>query len=246
MHFHSGKKLWFSPKRVSAKKKKEKEKKNHSFNHKPNRRSQAGQVERKRLFHQDADQPENRMHYTVLILTQNKPRSLLTRCFSTLIAFCSVSPSEEALLSLLLNATAWSWAFTILHDLIIRHQLVMEAALGYVQVGAIQDISQKREYHDISDLYLLGLIFILVNTAPGQTAASSENIPVEWWSHATAAASLLKLLYWYRTVKPFYVTMSKLSDPFSLHRLESYNSRERSLVSSLFDTSILLQLFFFF
>lgn len=102
MHFHSGKKLWFSPKRVSAKKKK----KNHSFNHKPNRRSQAGHVERKRLFHQDADQPENRMHYTVLILTQNKPRSLLTRCFSTLIAFCSVSPSEEALLSLLLNATA--------------------------------------------------------------------------------------------------------------------------------------------
>lgn len=168
-----------------------KKKKNHSFNHKPNRRSQAGQVERKRLFHQDADQPENRMHYTVLILTQNKPRSLLTRCFSTLIAFCSVSPSEEALLSLLLNATAWSWAFTILHDLIIRHQLVMEAALGYVQVGAIQDISQKRKYHDISDLYLLGLIFILVNTAPGQTAASSENIPVEWWSHATAAASLL-------------------------------------------------------
>lgn len=56
----------------------------------------------------------------------------------------------------------------------------MEAALGYVQVGAIQDISQKREYHDISDLYLLGFIFILVNTAPGQTAASSENIPVEW------------------------------------------------------------------
>jgi len=56
----------------------------------------------------------------------------------------------------------------------------MEAALGYVQVGAIKDICQKREYHDVSDLYLLGFIFILVSTAPGQTAASSENIPVEW------------------------------------------------------------------